>query len=104
VGGAPTLVIGADAPQVTRADIAAAFKALKRHDAVIGPAEDGGYWLLGLNAPAPAGLFDGVRWSHAQTRGDLEARMAALGLARIAHLRTLRDVDEAGDLKAAKPK
>ena len=103
VGGATTVIIGADAPQVTRADIAAAFKALKTHDAVIGPAEDGGYWLLGLNAPAPAGLFNGVRWSHGRTRADLETRMRALGLTRIHHLRTLRDVDEAGDLKHSKP-
>lgn len=103
VAGAPTVVIGADAPQLTRADIAAAFKALKRHDAVIGPAEDGGYWLLGLNAPAPAELFQSVRWSHEATLSDLESRMRALGLTRIAHLRTLRDVDEARDLKAAKP-
>ena len=98
-GRAPTVVIGSDAPQVLRADIAAAFKALKTHDAVIGPAEDGGYWLLGLNAPAPADLFEGVRWSHEATLSDLEGRMAALGLRRIKRLRTLRDVDEAGDLK-----
>ena len=98
VGGAPTCVIGADAPQITRADIAAAFMGLKRHDAVIGPAEDGGYWLLALNAPAPAELFEGMRWSHAETRADLETRLRACGLTRIQHLRTLRDVDEAGDL------
>lgn len=94
----PTLVIGSDAPQVTRADIAAAFKALKAHHAVIGPAEDGGYWLLGLNAPAPAELFEGVRWSRAETRADLEGRLRACGLTRIKHLRVLRDVDEASDL------
>ncbi|MEQ8406154.1 MAG: TIGR04282 family arsenosugar biosynthesis glycosyltransferase [Oceanicaulis sp.] len=97
-----TLVIGTDAPQIRRADIAAAFKALKRHDAVIGPAADGGYWLLGLARPAPGGLFDGVRWSNAATRRDLEARLGAFGLARIAHLRTLRDVDHAADLVAVK--
>ncbi|XBQ16359.1 MAG: DUF2064 domain-containing protein [Oceanicaulis sp.] len=96
----PTVVIGTDAPQITRADIAAAFAALKRHDAVIGPAADGGYWLLGLARPAPAGLFDGVRWSHAQTRSDLEARLARCGLQKIAYLRALRDIDEAGDLAA----
>ena len=101
VGGA-TIVIGTDAPQITRADIAAAFSALKRHDAVIGPAEDGGYWLLGLARPAPPGLFDGVRWSHAETRADLEARLAACGLTRIARLRGLRDVDHAADLGALK--
>lgn len=97
-GRCATCVIGADAPQITRADIAAAFKGLKRHDAVIGPAEDGGYWLLALNAPAPAELFDGVRWSHAETRADLEARLRDCGLVRIKHLRALRDVDEASDL------
>ncbi|MGJ3232503.1 MAG: TIGR04282 family arsenosugar biosynthesis glycosyltransferase [Oceanicaulis sp.] len=97
-----TLVIGTDAPQIRRADIAAAFKALNRHDAVIGPAEDGGYWLFGLARPAPAGLFDAIRWSHPRTRADLEARLAAYGLSRIAQLRALRDVDHAADLDALK--
>ncbi len=97
-GRGPVCVIGTDAPDVTRADIAAAFAQLKRHDAVIGPALDGGYWLLALNAPAPRGVFDGVRWSHAQTLNDLEGRLAAHGFS-IARLRVLRDVDEAGDLR-----
>ena len=97
-GRGPVCVIGTDAPDVTRADIAAAFNHLKRHDAVIGPAEDGGYWLLAMNGPAPRGLFDGVRWSHGETRADLEARLTACGLS-IARLRTLRDVDEASDLR-----
>lgn len=94
----PVIVIGTDAPQVTRADIANALKCLKGHDAVIGPAEDGGYWLLGLNAPAPPGVFEDIRWSHEETRADLEKRLKAYRLSNIAHLRTLRDVDEAGDL------
>ncbi|MCP2680232.1 TIGR04282 family arsenosugar biosynthesis glycosyltransferase [Maricaulaceae bacterium NA33B04] len=94
----PVCVIGTDAPDVRRADIAQAFKALKRHDAVIGPAEDGGYWLLALNGPAPSKLFDAVRWSHAETRADLEARLRACGLWRIAYLRGLRDIDVAEDL------
>ena len=98
-GRGPVCVIGTDAPQVRRADIAAAFQALKRADAVIGPAEDGGYWLFALKAPAPPGLFDGVRWSHAETRADLEARLAVCGLTRIRHLRTMRDIDVAEDLK-----
>ena len=99
----PVCVIGTDAPDVTAADIAEGFEALKRHDAVIGPAEDGGYWLLGLTAPAPRGLFDGVRWSTSEARTDLEANLRAAGRARIAHLRTLRDIDEAGDLRAQPP-
>ena len=97
-GRGPVCVIGTDAPDVTRGDIAQAFARLKRHDAVIGPAEDGGYWLLALNGPAPRGLFEGVRWSHGETRADLEGRLAASGLS-IVRLRTLRDVDEAGDLR-----
>lgn len=96
-GRGPVCVIGTDAPDVTRADIAQAFAQLKRHDAVIGPAEDGGYWLLALNGPAPRGVFDGVRWSHPETLSDLEARLTACGLS-IARLRALRDVDEAADL------
>lgn len=96
----PAAVVGTDSPDMRRADIAAAFRMLGRSDAVIGPAADGGYWLLALRAPAPAGLFDGVRWSHPETRADLEARLGACGLTRIAHLRTLRDIDTADDLAA----
>lgn len=90
----PTAVIGTDAPDITRRDVARAFALLKRHDAVIGPASDGGYWLLALHA-APPGLFDGIRWSSVHTRADLEDRLRASGLGRIAHLRELADVDEA---------
>ncbi len=95
----PVCVIGTDAPDVSAADIASGFAALKRHDAVIGPAMDGGYWLLGLNAPASKSLFDGVRWSTQHARSDLEANLQREGLSRIAHLRPLRDIDEASDLK-----
>jgi len=98
----PVCVIGADAPDVTRADIAEAFRALKRFDAVIGPAEDGGYWLLALDAPVPPAVFDGIRWSHAETRADLEARLRAFGLGRIHHLRRLRDIDVAEDLRSSR--
>jgi glycosyltransferase A (GT-A) superfamily protein (DUF2064 family) len=90
-----TAVIGTDAPDITRRDVARAFALLKRHDAVIGPASDGGYWLLALEGPPPRGLFEGIRWSSADTRSDLEARLREHGLARIAHLRELADVDEA---------
>lgn len=100
-GRGPVCVIGTDAPGVTRGDIARAFAGLKRHDAVVGPAVDGGYWLLALNAPVPHGLFDGVRWSHENTRADLFARLRTHGLNRIFLSRTLRDVDEASDLQRA---
>ncbi|MEK9725170.1 MAG: DUF2064 domain-containing protein [Rhodospirillaceae bacterium] len=44
----PVVLIGADIPDIRPADIAAAFRALGAHDAVFGPADDGGYWLVGL--------------------------------------------------------
>ncbi|HCY56136.1 MAG TPA: hypothetical protein DF715_11600 [Oceanicaulis sp.] len=94
-GAGPIAIIGTDAPDITRRDVARAFALLKRHDAVIGPAEDGGYWLLALKGPAPRGLFEGIRWSSAHTRSDLEIRLRTHGLARIAYLRELADVDEA---------
>lgn len=96
----PVCVIGADIPGVERRDIAAAFEALGRSDAVVGPATDGGYWLIGLargRRTAPAGLFSDVRWS---TEHALADTARSFGDARIAHVRTLRDVDTAADLAA----
>lgn len=94
----PVLIIGADIPGVGRRDIAAAFRALGSADAVFGPAEDGGYWLMGLSRrrkAAPAGLFRNVRWSTEHALRDTAATMPG---ARIANVRTLRDVDTAEDL------
>lgn len=89
-GKGPVICIGTDIPAMKRADIAAGFKALKHNAAVIGPAKDGGFYLIGLNAPADTGVFDGVRWSHPETRADM---CAAIG-GRIAFLRELEDVDD----------
>jgi len=93
----PLCIIGADIPGVTRAHIARAFRALGLADAVLGPAPDGGYWLIGLarTAATPATLFDGVRWSSPHARADTEASLPG---ARIAHVDRLADVDEAADL------
>ena len=96
----PVVVIGADIPGVSNADIAAAFDALGRRDAVIGPADDGGYWLIGLargrSRPAEK-IFAKVRWSTSAAMEDTER---ALGGNRIGYLRTLRDVDDVDDLMA----
>jgi len=94
----PVCVIGADIPGITRGHIARAFAQLGAHDAVFGPAEDGGYWLVGLKhaAPLPAGLFDKVRWSTPHALAD---SVASLKGRRIAYADTLRDVDTAADLR-----
>jgi uncharacterized protein len=93
----PVCVIGADIPGVTRAEIAKAFDALGAHDAVFGPAPDGGYWLIGLKRTraVPPGLFDGVRWSSEHALADT---IATLPDHRIAIITTLQDVDTIDDL------
>lgn len=91
------IIVGTDCPALERSDVEAAADALRDGaDAVLGPAADGGYWLLGLNAVSPA-LFTDIAWGgdtvHAQTVG----RIAALGWRHQA-LRTLADVDRPEDL------
>lgn len=99
--GAPTgpvCIIGADVPGIRRPHIARAFAALGRHEAVFGPALDGGYWLVGLRRTraVPATLFRGVRWS---SRTALADTIDSLGKCRVALIDTLRDVDVAADLR-----
>jgi hypothetical protein len=93
----PTVLIGMDTPQVTAGLLEAAAEPLARTmaDAAFGPAEDGGFWLLGLRRPDPA-LVRGVPMSTSRT-GDLQlARLAGAGL-RVRRLPRLRDVDDATD-------
>jgi hypothetical protein len=93
----PVVIVGADIPGITRAHVAAAFAALGNHDAVIGPAEDGGYWLIGLKRrPRVRDIFEGVRWSSDHTRADTEANIRRAGLS-LARLESLADVDTGAD-------
>lgn len=96
-GPGPVCVIGADIPGISRAALWRAFRALGSHEAVFGPAPDGGYWLVGLRngARLPAGLFEGVRWSSEHALADSRASLPG---ARIALIDRLADVDEAADL------
>ena len=90
----PVCIIGADIPDVTKPAIAAAFAALGDHDAVFGPAPDGGYWLVGAKR-TQAGMFADVRWSTRHALADTEVSFKGL---RIARIETLRDVDTVADL------
>lgn len=94
----PVVVIGSDCPQVTRTDIANAFEALGRGQGVLGPADDGGFWLIGMNGPAPVDMFDHVRWSHDETLSDMKTRFDG----PVHELRTLIDVDDLSALKAVR--
>lgn len=90
------VIIGCDIPDARASDVRAAFRALGRADAVFGPAQDGGYWLVGMSPRRPAHPFAAVRWS---TRHALADTLMNFRGQRIAHLRTLRDVDTAADLR-----
>lgn len=89
------LVIGSDCPDVTAADMECAHEALDESDVVLGPAADGGYWLLGVRRPCPF-LFRGIPWSTASVLAETRARAEAAGL-EVALLRTLSDVDTGED-------
>lgn len=93
------VLVGSDIPGLARADIAAAFRALGRAQAVFGPAEDGGYWLVGMGPRRPAHPFAAVRWSSADALMDTIANFHGR---RVALLRSLRDVDTAADLAAVR--
>ena len=90
------LLIGTDCPALDAARLRAAAQALTTHDAVIHPAADGGYVLLGLGRFDPS-LFAGIAWSTAAVAADTIARVRALGWC-LAVLETLADVDEPEDL------
>lgn len=88
----PAVLIGGDIPGVTPAAIARAFQELRRHAVVFGPAEDGGYWLIGTRRP-PRDIhaLSGVRWSTPHALADsIDALSLAPGFTD-----TLRDVDDA---------
>ncbi|TRW16896.1 TIGR04282 family arsenosugar biosynthesis glycosyltransferase [Glacieibacterium frigidum] len=88
----PVLLIGADCPGLTHAHLQRAADALAHAAAVIGPAEDGGYWLLGLAAPAP--VFDGIAWGGPRVFAQTVARLSAPPVV----LDCLADLDVPADL------
>lgn len=94
-GGGPIIVIGTDCPGIDRRLILDAFGNLATRDVVLGPALDGGYYLVGLKRPRPE-LFRGISWSTPAVLAQTRARARALGLA-VGLLQPLRDVDTARD-------
>nr|WSW66267.1 DUF2064 domain-containing protein [Streptomyces sp. NBC_00995] len=93
----PALLIGMDTPQITADDLAPALSptAWDGCDAWFGPAEDGGFWALGLAAPDPH-LLRGVPMSVPETGAVQRRRLVEAGLS-VRDLPLLRDVDTAGD-------
>lgn len=93
---ADRILIGGDIPGMTPLILQDALSRLDGHDAVYGPAEDGGFWLVGLRRGyTPRNLFRDVGWSRSDT---LDRSVASHGPhAAIAFCKTLNDIDDLGD-------
>lgn len=98
----PVVIVGSDIPDISGRHVAEAFKALGTHDAVFGPADDGGYWLVGLRrVPRVVDIFDNVRWSGEHTLADTLRNVGQAGLS-VAMLGVLRDIDTVDDYQRRK--
>jgi rSAM/selenodomain-associated transferase 1 len=92
----PVLLIGTDCPALDSAQLREAARQLAHHDAVLLPVADGGYVLIGLQAPCPA-IFTNMAWSTSTVAAETLQRLSALGL-RVWQGPVLHDIDEAADL------
>lgn len=96
-GAAKAVAIGTDCPELGPSILREAFALLNRADVVLGPAADGGYYLIGLKEPASF-LFEGVSWSTPSVFRQTRER-AELHRLTLAVLPTLSDVDTISDLE-----
>jgi hypothetical protein len=96
--GGPAIAIGMDTPQVAPAALARAVRMLKQTDAVLGPADDGGYWAIGLER-ADGRVFRDIPMSTSSTAALQRTRLDELGL-RCGPLPVMRDVDTFADAVA----
>lgn len=94
----PGAVLGCDVPHLPGTVLAEAGRRLAAGQAVVGPALDGGFYLLGLPRPVP-GLFDGIRFGGDDVHRRLRANAGAAGV-DLVELPTLRDIDRPEDLDA----
>jgi len=96
-GAQEVLLTGTDLPTLPRAHLMEALTLIKRHDVVLGPTTDSGYYLIGLRKIVPV-LFEGIAWSTAsvlaETKKKIEQADLSLGL-----LPECRDLDTLEDLK-----
>ena len=95
----PVVQVGMDTPHLTPDLLLAAASELADHDAVLGPAEDGGWWVLALRDPARASVLRDVPMSTPTTYADTRQALRRDGL-RVSATETLRDIDTAADAEA----
>ncbi len=99
-GRRPALLIGSDIPEAQARHLDEALRALARARFVLGPTEDGGYWLIGARMPwlVTPRLLDGVRWSSRHALADTSAMLGDVALLS----ETLSDVDDGESLSRLK--
>jgi len=91
------VIIGSDCPELEPQHIEDAFDALRSQDAVIGPSEDGGYYLLGMKKYTPE-IFSDIEWSTSSVFEETKRHFEQLGLT-CKTLEVLNDIDTIEDLK-----
>jgi uncharacterized protein len=94
------VLLGTDVPQMTARHLAMAFDALADHDLVLGPVEDGGYWLVGCRRPVS--IFQGIAWATPAVLEQTRSLAARQGLSLFL-LPRLKDLDTEADLRAWRP-
>lgn len=95
----PVLQVGMDTPQLTPDLLKAAAAELETHDAVLGPAEDGGWWVLGVRDTADVAAIADVPMSTPTTGKETRLALEVAGL-RVGTTAVLRDVDTLADARA----
>jgi len=96
MGHPQALALNSDGPTLPATYLQQAMEQLNRAEVVLGPSQDGGYYLIGLKRPQP-GLFVDIEWSSERVTAQTLARAEAMGL-RVALLPPWYDVDTAADL------
>lgn len=81
-GARPAFVVGSDIPEADARHVLAAARVLGKHRHVLGPTDDGGYWIIGVRHPLQLDIrrLDGVRWSSPHALADSVSRLGDAGL------------------------
>ena len=95
-GAQKVVVIGSDSPDLPISFLVQAFEKLNDHDLVFGPAQDGGFYLMGASDVVPLCLFEGVQWSCSSTLNDILTNLCS---ETFALLPRWGDVDDEDDLQ-----
>ncbi len=99
-GGGPVVLVGTDIARMATHHLTAALDALARQDVVLGPSQDGGYWLVGLRRPVD--IFSNIQWGTPRVWDQTVSAIQSLGLS-MAPMPMLNDIDTEHDLRKWMP-